>query len=69
MESTGSMMTKIEKVAEGAEEQGERAMGRARAALGAIDTRTRELAAEHPMMVLLGAASIGYFVGRLIARR
>lgn len=69
MESTGSMMTKIEKVAESAEEQGERALGRARSALGAIDARTRELASEHPVMVLLGAASLGYFVGRLIARR
>ena len=69
MEHASSMMTKIEKAAETAEEQGERAIGRARAARGGIDMRTRELASEHPIMVLLGAASIGYFVGRLIARR
>lgn len=42
---------------------------RAKQVMARADERVRALVAEHPVGTLLGAAAIGYLLGRLLFRR
>jgi hypothetical protein len=60
---------KLERGATKRMEEAEAKLAQMRSVLADMDERVRSVVVDHPVLTLIGAISMGYVVGRLIARR